>query len=217
VTGEQEQLSEANRASEGAGPHRAWLIDLDGTLYKPLLVKLAMGAELALLGGSRIAAIRSFRKQHELVREQADELVPSPFECQLERAASEAGLSVDALRTIVAEWMVERPGKWIRAFRRGSLLREIAAFRAAGGKTSIVSDYPASSKLSALGADSLFDCVVSNGEPGGPSRLKPWPDGYLLAAKRLGVAPSECLVIGDREDADGRAAASAGMDFRLIS
>ena len=217
MTGEQAEKSGASSASGGAGQHRAWLIDLDGTLYMPLLVKLAMGAELTLFGGSRIAAIRAFRKQHELIREQADELLPSPFECQLERAASEAGLAIDELRSVVAEWMVARPGKWIRTFRRGSLLREIAAFRAAGGRTSIVSDYPASSKLSALGALSLFDCVVSNGEPGGPARLKPWPDGYLLAAEQLGVAPAECLVIGDRKDADGRAASAAGMDFRLIS
>jgi HAD superfamily hydrolase (TIGR01549 family) len=48
------------------------------------------------------------------------------------------------------------------------------------------------------------------------SCLKPWPDGYLLAAERLGVAAAECLVIGDREDADGLAASRAGMAFRRV-
>jgi HAD superfamily hydrolase (TIGR01509 family) len=58
--------------------------------------------------------------------------------------------------------------------------------------------------------------VVSSGEPGGPSRLKPDPEGYLSAAERLGIAPERCLVIGDRDDADGAAARAAGMAVHII-
>jgi FMN phosphatase YigB (HAD superfamily) len=36
----------------------------------------------------------------------------------------------------------------------------------------------------------------------------------LRAAEVLGVAPKHCLVIGDRDDADGLAAENAGMAFR---
>jgi len=32
----------------------------------------------------------------------------------------------------------------------------------------------------------------------------------------LGAAPSQCLVIGDREDRDGEAARAAGMRYRRI-
>ena len=71
-------------------------------------------------------------------------------------------------------------------------------------------------KLAALGDASLFEVVVASGEPEGPPRLKPHPGGYLAAAKRLGVPPEECLVIGDRDDADGAAARAAGMSFRLV-
>ena len=46
--------------------------------------------------------------------------------------------------------------------------------------------------------------------------LKPHPEGYLSAAERLGVAPSACLVIGDRDDADGAAARAAGMAVHII-
>jgi HAD superfamily hydrolase (TIGR01509 family) len=63
----------------------------------------------------------------------------------------------------------------------------------------------------------LFDRVVACGEPGGPNKLKPAPDGFLLAAKVLGVEPNRCLVIGDRTDADGAAAKASGMEFRLIT
>ena len=96
------------------------------------------------------------------------------------------------------------------------MMEEIAKFRALGGKTALVSDYPARQKLRALRAEGHFDVVIANGEAGGPERLKPHPDGYLLAAAQLGVPPEQCLVIGDRDDADGAAARHAKMAFRLI-
>jgi FMN phosphatase YigB (HAD superfamily) len=196
--------------------HDAWLVDLDGTLYRPLPVKLAMAAELVLAGRRHLPAIRAFRHEHERLRATGHDPVESPFRLQLERAAAATGCSPADLDAIVAEWMVRRPGKWIRRFRRASLLVEIGRFRDAGGRTALVSDYPARAKLDALGVTALFECVVANGEPGGPARLKPWPDGYLRAARELGVEPSRCLVVGDRDDADGEAARRGGMSFRRI-
>ena len=194
--------------------HAAWLVDLDGTLYHALPVKLMLGAELLASGAGSIRALRVFRHEHERIRRELTEAVDDPFALQLERAAGRLGLTVDQLEQVVREWMFRRPGRWIRRFRRRSLLSEIAAFREAGGKTAVVSDYPARQKLDALNARDLFDDVVASGEAPGPGRLKPWPDGYQLAAGRLGVQPGACLVIGDRPDADGEAARRAGMDFR---
>jgi HAD superfamily hydrolase (TIGR01509 family) len=112
--------------------------------------------------------------------------------------------------------MIERPAKWLPLFRRRELLAEIDAFRARGGRTALVSDYPARRKLEALGASRLFDVVVASGEPDGPPRLKPHPGGMLRAAAALGVTPARCLVLGDRPDADGKAANAAGMAFRHV-
>lgn len=195
---------------------RAWLVDLDGTLYTARWVKLAMAAELAFRGWGAVSTLRRFRREHELLRDELDRDVESPFSLQVERTA--AALSVDRVlvERRVTEWMIERPQKWIRRFKRQGLLDEISSFRASGGKTALVSDYPASAKLAALEATGLFDAVVASGEAGGPRRLKPHPDGYLEAARRLNVAPNECLVIGDREDADGAAARAAGMAFRKV-
>ncbi len=168
---------------------QAWLVDLDGTLYRAALVKLAMGCELLLHGRSVIGPLRHFRREHEILRRGLAQEVASPFEIQLERAAARCGLRAEELAGIVGEWMLRRLARWIRFSARRDL----------------------------LGAENLFDIVVANGEPGGPSRLKPWPDGYLVAAERLGVAPEDCLVIGDRRDADGEAALAAGMTFFLAS
>ena len=120
------------------------------------------------------------------------------------------------LERTVREWMFRRPLKWVARSRRADLVERLKKFREAGGKTALVSDYPATEKLNALGVANLFDLVVSSGEPGGPSQLKPHPEGYLSAAERLGVAPSACLVIGDRDDADGAAARAAGMAVHII-
>lgn len=195
--------------------HDAWLVDLDGTLYYPYPVKLAMALELMLFGAPAIAALRRFRNEHEAIRKEPVSR-GDPYGAQLTRTALALGRDVAPLSELVEEWMQKRPGRWLRLFRRRALLEEIDAYRRGGGKTALVSDYPARHKLAALHAASLFDTVVASGEPGGPTDLKPHPGGYLLAAARLGVSPARCLVIGDRDDADGAAARAAGMNFRQV-
>ena len=202
--------------AEPLAPPRAWLVDLDGTLYQPLPVKLAMGIELLLFGRRALPVIRAFRRRHEDLRERSLEAEESAFELQLELAASDLGLEPKVVRSVVLEWMVERPGPWLRRFRRRGLIAELRSFVSSGGRAALVSDYPALTKLEALGLSELFEVVVASGDPGGPSRLKPAPDGFLAAARALDVAPEDCLVIGDRADADGAAAAAAGMRFRQI-
>jgi HAD superfamily hydrolase (TIGR01509 family) len=195
--------------------YAAWLIDLDGTLYRPLPVKLAMAAELLLFGWGAISTLRTFRHAHEELRGDVG-LGGSPFQRQLGLAATKLSRPAPDVERVVREWMFERPLKWVARARRQALLDAIASYRQGGGKTALVSDYPASGKLEALGALELFDVVVSSGEEGGPSKLKPDPEGYLSAATRLGIEPARCLVIGDRDDADGEAARAAGMGLCLI-
>lgn len=195
--------------------HDAWLVDLDGTLYYPYPVKLAMAVELVLFGAPAIAPLRRFRHEHEAIRK---ELASGgdPYGAQLTRTALALGRDIAPVSELVEEWMQKRPARWLRLFRRRALLTEIARYRKEGGKTALVSDYPARHKLAALQAEPLFDTIVASGEPNGPTELKPHPGGYLLAAERLGVPPNRCLVIGDRDDADGAAARAAGMNFRQV-
>jgi len=196
--------------------HDAWLIDLDGTLYLPKPVKWAMAGELLLLGFRAVPVLRQFRSQHEQLRSEDAQYEPSPYEEQIRRTAQLAKTTRAKVQQIVDDWMFKRPCKWLPRFRRESLLNEIKAFRDEGGRTALVSDYPAQMKLAAMGVATLFDRVIANGEPGGPKRMKPSPEGLLLAAASLEAEPKRCLVIGDRLDADGAAAAKAGMEFRLI-
>jgi HAD superfamily hydrolase (TIGR01549 family) len=200
----------------------AWLVDLDGTLYTQRWVRLAMAAELALFGWSALPILKRFRHEQEAQREKllAGETVPvthaSPFHAQLARTAEGLGVALARVESVVQDWMFRRPGKWIRFFPRKSVIAEVRVFKAKGGRTALVSDYPALRKLEALGLRDLFDVVVASGEEHGPQRLKPDPEGFLHAAELLQVAPDRCLVVGDRDDADGAAARAAKMAFRLV-
>jgi phosphoglycolate phosphatase/putative hydrolase of the HAD superfamily len=197
-----------------ARQQKAWIVDLDGTLYAAAPVKAMMAAELFTFGLGALPLLRRFRHEHEAVR--ALGLAGDPFRLQIQRTAVALGVGEDEVERRVLEWMIERPKKWLGMFRRRSILDEIRAFRDEGGTTALVSDYPAREKLVALRASELFDVVVASGEPGGPMHLKPHPGGMLQAAEALGVPARDCLVIGDREDADGAAALAAGMAFRLV-
>jgi putative hydrolase of the HAD superfamily len=196
--------------------YAAYLVDLDGTLYEAPKVKLAMFGELALYGWRSLATLRRFRLEHEHQRRTQAEPDDSPYRRQIENTARALGVPAQDVERCVHEWMIVRPARWLRRFRRESLLGELQAFKAGGGLIAVVSDYPAQVKLEALGQAGLFDVVVANGEPQGPRWLKPHPDGFLRAAERLQVPVERCLVLGDRADADGEAARRAGMAFRHI-
>jgi FMN phosphatase YigB (HAD superfamily) len=194
--------------------YAAWLVDLDGTLYRQDVVRAAMAAELFCFGWRDIRTLRAFRQEHERLRSDAGAEVVDPYLQQIHRAAQRLRLTDQQVMAVVDRWMISRPGRWLRLFRRRPLLEAIAVYRAGGGKTAIVSDYPARCKLDAIGVTNLFDVVVACGDADAPPALKPHPSGFLRAAERLGVSAAHCLVIGDREDADHEAARRAGMAFR---
>jgi FMN phosphatase YigB (HAD superfamily) len=197
--------------------YAAWLVDLDGTLYRHFLVRAMMAVELVLWGRSAIKILRIFRREQERMRRAELLHDRDPFQLQVARTAQRLGIPAGDVAAVVDKWMFRYPGRWLRSFRRRAFLERIASFRAGGGKTALVSDYPARSKLTAMGAVGLFDIVVACGEHDGPSALKPNPAGLVLAAERLNVAPQDCLVIGDRRHIDGEAARRAGMAFQLVN
>ena len=205
--------------SSSAAPNvdfQAWLIDVDGTLYRSLPLRILMATELAVSGWTAVRILRRFRIEHEHLRREEMAATESPFHLQIQRTARSLGVEDSRVERVVERWMQGRPLKWLPWCRRANLLESIAAFRAAGGRVAAVSDYPATAKLRAMQITELFDVVVASGDVNSPKRLKPWPDGYLLAAEELGISPEMCLVIGDRDATDGEAARRAGMSFRLV-
>jgi len=200
----------------------AILVDFDGTLYRQMPVRVLMAMELGLFGTKAISPLRSFRLHQERLREISAESASepdegkTPFERQMASACAESGMTYEQMQALVDEWMFRRPGKWLRRYIRWSLVRELQVRQTIGVKLALVSDYPVNCKLTALNLPIFFDTIVANGEPGGPSTVKPDPEGCLMAASRLGIAPRRCIFVGDREDVDGVAAQRAGMAFHLV-
>lgn len=90
------------------------------------------------------------------------------------------------------------------------VLQLIHSLKAATWRMAVVSSTPIENIgliTRAVGIDNLFDIVISDGDV---SHGKPDPEGFLLAADRLGVATGNCVVIEDAI-AGVRAAKSAGM------
>jgi len=132
----------------------------------------------------------------------------------------------DILRSILGEMPAERLRELGR--RKEELFREairdrvqplpgavslVRRLREAGAKTAVVSSAPrlnVETLLDALGLADAFDTLVAEEDA---ERGKPDPQGYLVAAERLGIAPEECVVI---EDAPGGVEAAKRADMRCI-
>jgi len=89
--------------------------------------------------------------------------------------------------------------------------RQVAAFAkvsvASGGILPVVTK-----TLEAIGFENFFSVIVTSEQV---KRGKPFPDMFLEAASRMGVQPSDCLVLED-SPAGFEAAVSAGMDYVVV-
>jgi len=78
------------------------------------------------------------------------------------------------------------------------VLATIAAARTAGLRLAVASAadlMKVAGNLDAIGVPAArFDAVVTGSDV---ARKKPFPDGFLLAAQRLGLPPADCLVVED--------------------
>lgn len=198
---------------------RAVLFDLDGTLYAQRPLRLLMAAELTTLpltgfrlAGKRLQALRAFRKAQETLRNAGQAAGPT---AQLEAAAAASGLTVAEVSALVDEWMMRRPLKYLRWCRAGGLTRLLDLLESRGIRTGILSDYPAESKIRALGLAGRFSPVLTAADPE-VGVFKPHPRGFERACEVWGLAPSEVLYVGDRPEVDAEGAAAAGMRCVIV-
>jgi len=84
----------------------------------------------------------------------------------------------------------------------------LKALKSAGLKLGVISDYPVGKKLSALGFDEFWDVAVSADELG---HLKPEPNAFLLAARKLNIEPEDIIYVGNEYKYDIIGAKKAGM------
>lgn len=198
---------------------RAVLFDLDGTVYRQRRLRALMGLELATMPFSgplkapkRWRALQAYRTAQERLR--GSDTGDAAGD-QLATAASASGLSVAEVHALVAEWMMERPLKYLRFCRAAGLDRLLGLIDRAGLRAGVLSDYPPGPKLRALGLERRFSPVLCSTDPE-IGTFKPHPRGYLRACEIWNLEPVQVLVVGDRPDVDAAGAAAAGMPCAIV-
>jgi len=191
----------------------AVIFDVDGTLFDHLALRPAIASRLirhALTrrrGWRDLYVVFVFRRlRNRLALAEADGIGRRDFE----ETAKATGVAVTDVKEIVTRWLFQEPLRIIALHRFPGIDAFVAALRERGIRTGVFSDYPAEDKLKALGVSVE---VVRDASQPEIARLKPNPAGFQRVSELLGVSPSRCLIIGDRDDRDGEAARRGGFLF----
>jgi FMN phosphatase YigB (HAD superfamily) len=195
---------------------RLVIFDVDGTLYdqRRLRARIALSMAREAVRTRDLSffnVLRTFRR----LREQFADEERADFETQLfEATAQVCSCSEVFVRQVVDDWITQRPLLFLRAcvFPHTGALFD--AIRASGREIAVLSDYPATDKLTVMGLRA--DIVVSANDPK-VGVLKPNPKGLLHIMKTAGMSPEECLFIGDRFERDGEAAERANISVLIRS
>ncbi len=177
--------------------------DIDGTLYPNSKMYLrSFGFVVRNLGLMRCFGrvrrrIRSVRPIEDFHRVQAELL-------GVEMAISTADAERIINERIYTEW--EQVINHVPLY--DGVVETVEAFRSAGLKVGVTSDFPVSRKLGMLGLDDCWDCAFSSEEVG---YLKPNPEPFLELARRFACRPEEILYVGNSYKYDVVGAVSAGM------
>jgi phosphoglycolate phosphatase/putative hydrolase of the HAD superfamily len=193
------------------------IMDVDGTIYDQPRLRRKMLFEL--LGHylvrpwkwRDVLSIVHFRREREFgVQKQAESIDAAQYEW----AAEKSGHPPERIRTLVEEWMYQRPLKHILSCKRLGLDEFVDQLKLKGIQLAFLSDHPPAAKLEVLSLGEFQSFSATHPEI---NTLKPSPNGLLYIARSLGVPPDACLVIGDRDDRDGEAARRANMKYMILS
>jgi FMN phosphatase YigB (HAD superfamily) len=119
------------------------------------------------------------------------------------------------VRKRVREWMLLRPLRFLRLYRRPGIEVFLRKCTDNGIRIGAFSDYPTHEKVEALGLSPWFKLHLCSTDPE-INAFKPSAEGILLACKKWKLVPKELLYVGDRAEIDAVTAAAAGARFVLI-
>lgn len=191
---------------------KAAVFDMDGTLvdnmrfhadaWLEMVRRLARMPNLSDTARERLAGVTAEKFETGYAGKKNDEIFPELLDriMQAEELARLADEKEQLYRDLATPHLVEMPG--LRAFLDG--------LRARGIALAVATAAPPTNRalvLEKLRLDGVFAHIV--GAEDAP-RGKPHPDLYLAAARRLGIAPEDCVAFEDAPNGV-RAAVAAGM------
>jgi len=197
------------------GAIKAVSFDLDGTLYPNYRLYRRL-LPFFLIHPFFYRAFTLVR--HKLHSSDWAETAPAPCSSFYDEQASlmaailhqkQKAVREKAERVIYRRWETLFSGVKPFPFVRETL----DAFRKAGLRLAVLSDFPPGRKISILGLDGFFEVVFSTEETG---RLKPSRVPFAALAKLLNLEAQEILYVGNSPRYDAAGARLAGMKTALI-
>jgi FMN phosphatase YigB (HAD superfamily) len=191
----------------------ALVFDLDGTLYLNGPIRRAMLWRLLRTGVSHPLStwresrlIYHYRRAQEHLRR-----CPEPSAgTQLRLSCEWSGMPPSEAAIAIARWMDDVPLPLLARCLRPCIVDLLQAARSRGIRLGLLSDYPATRKLQAMGLDKYFSVVLS-AQDIRVGAFKPSPRGLTLMLEELGVEPARAVYVGDRPFVDGETARRAGV------
>lgn len=192
----------------------AFILDVDGTLYRQLPVQIGMGWRMvldAIFHPSHIKnllALLSFRKSRE-----KKAFAKYPLSKQIACTAKKHNVSEEELEKYIRQWMFEKPLSLIVQHKIEFIEILLEECRRMDKMVIVYSDYPAEDKLEALGVS--FDRLFYPGE-GISNELKPSQTVMDEMMSSIHTERDRVLFIGDRDEKDGVSAQYAGIAYENI-
>jgi HAD superfamily hydrolase (TIGR01549 family) len=203
------------------GRLNALVFDIDGTLYRQGPLRRAMlmhllGRHLGhpVRGWQTMKVLRAYRHAQESLRAGTvtSDIAAAQITLTCDRTLVDRGTVIDW----VTRWMEQEPLRFLPRCLQPGLIEFLQTAKKRGLRLGVLSDYPAESKLEALGLSGIFDVVLSAQAPE-VNVFKPDPRGLLVAMERLGAARADSLYIGDRVDVDAAMADAAGVRCAIVT
>lgn len=196
--------------------YKAYIVDMDGTLYFKRPMQLRMAWQLGWYYLFRLRRVKELLllRDYRRLREREEITGREGFESVIrQKLAENYALPRQRVDEVVDSWMLQRPLEAVGRSRDEGLLRFLREQQSRGARVFVYSDYPAEDKCRAIGfaPDGIYwpDGVRIRA-------MKPEPEGLALLLEENGLKPEDALFIGDRAEKDGKCAAALGVDAWIL-
>lgn len=186
------------------------VFDVDGTLYSQPPVRYRMAVDLAVhsLVNRELRTLKIIREYRSYREDLTSNQGHNNADAQIKRLSHIFDRSAEDIKHILDEWMGERPLKYLHAQRHRSVSKVLALAAEQDIAVAVLSDLPLGRKIEALEMTFLSaHCTDEYNE------FKPGTKTLSAIMEKFEAGSNSTLVIGDRDNRDGRMAENSGCFY----